>query len=69
MVNDLELCSEHVRESSGKSNYRFVSIMEGEIICPWLLLFVSCWKTDLTLCLIACTDSNIIRFVQITSDP
>ncbi|QCE10905.1 E3 ubiquitin-protein ligase BRE1 [Vigna unguiculata] len=28
MVNDLELCSEHVRESSGKSNYRFVSIME-----------------------------------------
>ncbi|XP_022635506.1 E3 ubiquitin-protein ligase BRE1-like 1 isoform X3 [Vigna radiata var. radiata] len=28
MVNDLELCSEHMRESSGKSNYRFVSIME-----------------------------------------
>lgn len=69
MVNDLELCSEHMRESSGKSNYRFVSIMEGEIICPLLLLFLSCCKTDLSVCLIACTDSKIIRFVQIKSDP
>jgi len=66
MVNDLELCSEHMRESSGN---KFTSIMEGEIIYPWSLIFVSCCETDLTLCFIACNDSNIIGFVQLTSDP
>lgn len=66
MVNDLELCSEQMRESRGN---RFASIMKGEIICPCLLIFVSCCEIDLTLCLIACNDSNIIGFVQPTSDP
>ncbi|CAJ1780003.1 unnamed protein product [Sphenostylis stenocarpa] len=32
LVNDLESCSEHMRESSGKSNFRFESIIEDG--CP-----------------------------------